>query len=237
MPTLKKKLPRAKAKTLEENQELENPKANKKKLKVSSKYNSEGTVGAEGQQVLRCVAKDLEIHHVSVRQANIFHPAFYGNSKIARYRVNTILEDDEHRDFIEMMEEFREKEDAAPYRHCVRAADDKGFAFFLGRSYVNFQTRDKPAILTSNGDLVDLTEELPPKTIVSIKFDLYCYYNIRYQRSAFNLKPTQITIHVDTLGNPITEIPKKKSASKKQVKLKKPTKPLKRKTKKKQAEE
>lgn len=159
----------------------------------------------EGQQVLKLLAKDIELDFVSVRQSNIFKPTYYGNSRIARYRLAAVMEDKKQKNFIEIMDKYKKKEDVENYRFPVRAADERGFAIFLGKSYLNFQSREQPKIITSHGDTIDLTEEIPPKTIVSIKFDLYLYYNLRFQRNAFNLKLTLITIHLDSVGHPLTE--------------------------------
>lgn len=147
------------------------------------------------QQVIKTLKGCYQSPVLPVRFSSVKNPYKFANNDIPRYSITLILDEKKNKHFISQLENLRTQQGAESFRSEMSFVNDKGFKIGTGKSLIKFQGKEKIPVYYKDGSELELTSEIPEKTLVSVEFEIRCYLNKRTDQNAFNFKPVRIFIH------------------------------------------
>jgi hypothetical protein len=187
-------------KKVEEITTLKESPQTKKRIKTSIKKIQEVNdtpkqESTDTQQVIKLLDGHYQTPVLPVKYSSVKKPYKFANNDIPRYSITLILDEKKNKSFISKLESLRTQQGAENFRNELSYVNERGFKISSGKSLIKFQRKEKIPVYDKSGEELELTAEIPEKTMVSVVFEVRCYLNKRSNQNAFNLSPSQIFIH------------------------------------------
>lgn len=201
IPKKEKEAAPKKVKTVKADSKIVKPKKGKKifsppSIDTQETDQQEQDEAQEGaQQVIKKLGDSYETPVLAVKYSSVKRPYKFANNDIPRYSITLILDDKKNRSFIDKLEGLRARQGAEKFRTEISFINNRGFKLSTGKSLIKFQRKEKIPIFDTEGYELELTDEIPEKTRVSVTFEVKCYLNKRTNQNAFNFSPSKIVIH------------------------------------------